>query len=306
MADQLCMFITLLSHKSNSLEICSSVDSALKSNLGSHREFLSIRPLKCYNFAMEQHKKQLVINGQLINYYKSGECSKAMIFLHGWRSSSEAWFGVLPQLTKAGFSIFCIDLPGFGGSPAPMNPYSVDDYADIVREFISKQKLEKATIVGHSFGGRVAIKLAVTSSEIVDSLILVDSAGIKRSNSMRRIMAQILRPIFKSSVMRGVRHKIYQRMGSEDYLATPELKQTYLKVIKEDLTNYFSEIKAPTLLVWGAEDKDTPVNDAYVMVKAIPNSELRIIKDAGHFSFIDKPEEFVTVLESFFAGGTKK
>ena len=88
-------------------------------------------------------------------------------------------------------------------------------------------------------------------------------------------------------------------MGAEDYVATPKLQQTFINIINEDLTDLLPKIVQPTLLIWGENDKDTPLSQARVMEQKIPNAKLAVFKGAGHFSFLDKREEFVKELINF-------
>lgn len=248
---------------------------------------------------MEKQKNQLVINDQLVNYYQFGNGKKTIIFLHGWRSSADAWFGVIQQLSNEEYTYYCLDLPGFGSSPAPHRAYSVGDYAEIVIGFMEKRFLGSSSLVGHSFGGRVAIKIASERSKLVEKLILVDSAGIKKEFSSRKKLARMVKPIFKPTVMKKLRSRIYSAMGADDYLATPELQETYVKVIGEDLTGNLERIECQTLLIWGEDDKETPITDAEIINNGIDDSRLEIIEDAGHFSFIDNPKEFVKIFKDF-------
>jgi pimeloyl-ACP methyl ester carboxylesterase len=112
-------------------------------------------------------------------------------------------------------------------------------------------------------------------------------------------LAKIVKPIFKPRFMAGPRKLIYKAIGSDDYLATPELQQIYLKATGEDLRKHFKDIDKPTLLLWGAKDKDTPLEIADIMNKEIKNSKLVVFENAGHFSFIDQPEKFTKELVKF-------
>ncbi len=267
--------------------------------------------------------KQLIVNENLIAYSQAGEGERAVIFLHGWRSQKEVWQNVLSQLSIVNCQLFAIDLPGFGGSPAPRSAWTVNDYAEVVKGFIEKIELKKVIIVGHSFGGRVGIKLAAMLSKSVSTslpsealghlfspgekgniykLVLVDSAGFALDDSKKNIyglMAKIAKPFFKPKFMQGLRRKIYEHIGSEDYLATPELQKTFVNIIGEDLTEDMEKINCPTLIITGENDKDTPPSFGQKMQSLIPNSKLTILPGAGHFSFLDKPGEFAEELNKF-------
>jgi len=271
--------------------------------------------------------KQIVINNLLISYSEvQGSSTQTLLFLHGWRSNKEVWNGVIKrirELENERIGCYLIDLPGFGQSQNPHpNPlpkgegelgWKVGDYANVVAEFIRKLELKNVIIVGHSFGGRVAIKLAANISPqpplnlrggegVISKLVLVDSAGFAMEASKKIITkaaAKIAKPFFKPDFMQPLRRKIYQKIGAEDYLATPELQKTFVNVTSEDLSDDMKKIQAPTLIIFGENDKETPVTYGELMRFLIPDTKLLILKSAGHFSFLDKPEEFVEALLKF-------
>jgi pimeloyl-ACP methyl ester carboxylesterase len=249
--------------------------------------------------------EQVVVNGSLISYSVFNEEKRArgcLLFLHGWRSSKEIWDKVAESLKSSSHQVVAIDLPGFGKSPAPKTPWRVGDYAETVAEFIRKLNLQKVIIVGHSFGGRVGIKLVSQYPNIVSKLVLVDSAGFAMDSGKKLAMnlaAKITKPIFKPAMMQELRKKIYKAIGSEDYVETPNLTQTYLNTISEDLTKDVKKIGLPTLIIYGQDDTATPPQFGEKMHSLIPNSQLLILNNAGHFSFLDKQEEFVESLSDF-------
>ena len=248
-------------------------------------------------------QKQIAVNGLLLNYYVGdGNKSPALLFLHGWRAEGTIWFPTLENFNSEN-SIYCLDLPGFGKSELPREPYGVENYSEIVSGFISKLGLEKVIVIGHSFGGRIAIKLASKNPKFLQGIVLVDSAGFVDKtllNKLKRIIAKPLRPIFKLKPFHGLRKSIYRLIGSEDYIATPLLRETYLKIIGEDLSGDMKRIDTLTMIIWGAQDKDTPLKHAHKMNESIKNSELVVLEEAGHFSFLDKKEEFLEALRDFF------
>ncbi len=249
--------------------------------------------------------QQIVINNLLINYYEFCKGDKQnVIFLHGWRSQSLVWQQIADRLKSEGYTIYALDLPGFGSSAAPDSAYTVGDYKEIVRCFIDKLELTNNIVVGHSFGGRVGIKLAAENPDLVQKLILVDSAGLRledeiRSNNLKKVIAKAVKPVFGLKIMSGLKSYIYKKIGSEDYLATPSLRETYVNVINEDLRPFLPMIKASTLIIWGDKDTDTPLEYADIMHKEIAQSRLEILEGAGHFSFVDCPDKFTDLLNNF-------
>ena len=246
---------------------------------------------------------QVIINNNLISYNQSGTGDGAVIFLHGWRSSKEVWGKIVNQVIKlSNHQVYAIDIPGFGSSPAPKAIWGVGDYAEMIKGFIEKLELKNAIIVGHSFGGRVGIKLAAKYPQTISRLVLVDAAGFVTNSPRKgffRFLAKIVRPFFKFSFTGRLRKKIYQFIGAEDYLATPELQKTFVSVVNEDLSEDMNKISCPTLIIYGENDVDTPVEFGKKMHSIIRNSQFIILPGSGHFSFLDQPEEFVKILKEF-------
>ena len=239
----------------------------------------------------------------LLRYSDLGDKEKpTIVLLHGWRSEAAALSGVASALALH-FRVISFDLPGFGGSKAPTSTpgqaWGIGEYTETVRVALSQLGITKASVLGHSFGGRIAISLSASHPELVTKLILVDAACFRRKHNFKNKLARLVKPLFAPAFMQGLRKKIYGAMGAADYVATPELKETFVKVISEDLSDKLSLISAETLLIWGEQDKETPVADAERMHIMIPESELEIIGDAGHFSFLDQPEMFNKVLLEF-------
>ncbi len=246
---------------------------------------------------------QIIIENSLISYniFEGQTSSPVLLFLHGWRSQKEIWNDIIIRL-KGECAIYALDLPGFGQSQTPNQVFSVGDYAKVVAEFIKKLELKNVIIIGHSFGGRIGIKLAATHPELISKLVLVDSAGFVTNSSKRkfyRVLAKMAKPLFGFAFMQGLRRRLYQFIGAEDYLATPQLQKTFVQVVNEDLTKEMEKINCPTLIIGGENDKETPFEFGKKMNSLISNSKFVILKNAGHFSFLDKPEEFVKILTDF-------
>jgi pimeloyl-ACP methyl ester carboxylesterase len=178
----------------------------------------------------------------------------------------------------------------------------VEDYAGVVSGFVEKLSMESAIVIGHSFGGRIGIVLSVKRPDVVQKLVLVDAAGIRAPSVLRdasAAIAKVLKPVFSPRFMQPVRRALYRMLGAEDYLATPVLTETFKRVVEEDLSPLFPRITQETLLFWGERDTDTPLSFAETMKKEIPHATLVVVPGAGHFSFLDAPEEFFTALKAF-------
>ncbi len=250
--------------------------------------------------------KQAVIDGQLINYllYPGNAEKPALVFLHGWRSEAAVWYNVVRLLKERADvgDVYCLDLPGFGASPMAKASMDLADYCNCIEGFINKMQLKSVILVGHSFGGRIAIKLGGSAAKWLSKIVLVDSAGLIKHKGRKKIsafFAKLAKPIFWPKFMKPLRAKIYWKLGAEDYVATPRLNETFVGIIREDLAAALPSIVAPTMIIWGEDDIETPLSDGRHMVKEIKGSELKIIRGAGHLCFLDKPEKFVEDIVDF-------
>jgi len=254
---------------------------------------------------MNEHNYK-IINGIKTRYEHKGT-GYPILLLHGWGTNLDS----LLQLFKyfSGFSsAYIFDFPGFGRSGFPNGDWAVDDYMDWVIALMDEFGIDKADVLGHSFGGRVAIKLSTNYTSKVNRLILIDSAGVNQfDGSVRlkigRIVAKAFKPFVEIIPAKYYQHwriQFYWLIGSTDYLTTGKLKGTYSKVISEDLEPLLSRIYQETLLIWGEKDNATPVKDAKLMDDCIPNSTLVVIPDAGHYPFIDQKDKVLETIEEFY------
>jgi pimeloyl-ACP methyl ester carboxylesterase len=244
------------------------------------------------------------VNNQNIYYQKVGK-GKNLILLHGWKQDVSSFWGVVEQL-KDQFTIWLVDLPGFGRSDAPKSAFSVSDYADTINEFIKQLKIDDPTLLGHSVGGRIGIKLAAKYPNTLNKLILEDSAGIRPKRDLPKIIFYTTAKIFKYLVpnifnlKEKLRVKFYKSLES-DYLTAGELKETFTKVLNEDLTVDLPKVKTNTLLIWGEKDPtlEASLKNGRKMYQLIENSKLAIIENVGHFPHLENPERFIYYVKDF-------
>lgn len=231
----------------------------------------------------------------------------ALVLMHGWGCNLTTVRSIAAA-ASATHTVYNLDMPGFGKSPEPSGVWGVRDYARVVTRFLQIEGIHNPVLVGHSFGGRVAIVLASECDVEPDSLVLVDAAGIRPKRpfsyywriytfkAMKRIAPIVLgreRAARKIEEMRG-------RRGSSDYAqSSPMMRAVMSKVVNEDLTSLLKDIKAPALLMWGEDDTATPMRDARLMERLIPEGALVSFPGCGHYSFLDNPGQFARVLASF-------
>jgi len=226
-----------------------------------------------------------------------------ILILHGWGSQAEKWSEIKEFLESGGYRVYVPDLPGFGESPLPSKPWSVDDYAEWVRSFCEKKNLSQFFLLGHSFGGSIAIKFSLRYYEKVKKLILVDSAGIRRKSRKKEISRKIANFLSRFSFLPFyslIRKIFYRTIFRSDYLLTKGvMRDTYLRVIKEDLSGVLSSLTVPTLLIWGEKDKITPLKDAYLMKEKIPGAKLEVLANVKHSPRKENPQALVEKILKF-------
>lgn len=220
--------------------------------------------------------------------YKKIGHGKEIIFLHGWGSNKETFDKVCNHI-KDDFTCYQIDLPGFGESKID-HAFSLDDYTNMLREFILEQNIENPIILGHSFGGRIAIHYA--SIYDVKKLILVDSAGVRKFNLKVFLKIRFYKLLKKL--------KIKNNLGSIDYKnSSDELKGTMNKIVPIDLRKKMKMINSETLILWGEDDSVTKLSEGRIISKLIKNSILITIPKSKHFPYIENYRFFMLVLNSF-------
>lgn len=246
------------------------------------------------------------VDGLNIHYVDEGQ-GEVLLLLHGWGSSVDAWRRMIAEFSPS-FRLIALDLPGFGGSDMPPIPWAVEDYAAFVLKFMQTLGLQDPILVGHSYGGRVIIKLAGTGRVSPSKIILIDSAGVKPKKSIKqKLRIATFKTVKWALTLPGIRRftgelldRARKHFGSADYNAAPEvLRRSLVMAVNEDLTHHMPNIHASTLLIFGEKDTATPMSDGRLMEKLIPDAGLCVIKGAGHFSFVERPYEVHAILHSF-------
>ena len=258
-------------------------------------------------------EKDIIIDGQPLHLEVTGEGS-ALVLMHGWGCNLTTVRSIAAA-ASATHKVYNLDMPGFGKSPEPSQVWGVADYARMVERFVQLEGIVNPVLVGHSFGGRVAIMLASAFNISPDALVLVDAAGIKPKRSlvyywkvytfkaMKRLAPLLLGQERARKKIDGMR----SRRGSSDYAqSSPKMRAVMSRVVNEDLKHLLKGIKAPALLIWGENDTATPMRDARMMEKLIPEGALVSFPGCGHYSFLDNPVQFAAVLQSCLGSRLKK
>ena len=268
------------------------------------------------------------IHGHEVSYRDEGD-GPVLLLLHGIAGSSRAWREVMPALAQD-FRLIAPDLLGHGESAKPVGDYSLGAYASGMRDLLGVLGVERATIVGQSFGGGVAMQLAYQHPELCERLVLVDSGGLGREvNPILRAatlpLAEYVMPVLFPSfvkdrgdaVSRFLRDRgIRSGRAAESWLAYRSLTETenrkaFVRTVRSvidpggqtvsAMDRLYLAAEVPTLIVWGADDSIIPVSHGHAAHEAIPGSRLEVFDGVGHFPHVEAPDRFVEVLRDFLA-----
>lgn len=258
------------------------------------------------------------INGSPLYYEvrrNAREGAPAVLLLHGWGCDGDI-FSFIRDALAENATVVTLDFPGHGRSPEPPVPWGVGEYTEQVRAMLLAEGLSPVQVVAHSFGGRVALMLAARYPELVEKLVLTGGAGIKKpvSERSRRRSARFKRFTALAEKLKAIpllrplaeacQAALRRRYGSADYVKLNEaMRKTFVKVVSEDLTPLLATIQAPTLLVWGGADTETPLWMAQVMEKRIPDAGLVVFEGGSHFAFLEEWRRFVIIVQRFFMEG---
>jgi pimeloyl-ACP methyl ester carboxylesterase len=266
-----------------------------------------------------------------IRYLESDNCGRQhlVLFIHGLGSSAERWLDI-PDALSLYFHTLAIDLPGFGGSDKPLDiEYTIDAFSDIVRQFIDRvaisdqghvnYKFNKLTLIGHSLGGYIALKIAAADqSNLLDKLVLIDSSGNLRGPTLlleqyldaaRNPSKEKVRNVFEQMVANPLLISDALVQGFIDRINNPNSKHAFESALRHSVNtqigsenlNKIGQKGIPTLIVWGLYDQVIPASHSEIFKNAIKDSTVIVIPRAGHAPFTEKPALVCEYLHKFLA-----
>ena len=234
------------------------------------------------------------INNVNVNYIQYGE-GKDVLLLHGWGQNIQMMKPIGDNLCS-NHRITIIDFPGFGESDEPSTPWTIDDYSLLIENLVRELNIRKPIVMGHSFGGRVAIRFSANNP--IEKLVLFGSPCI-RENKKLPLSTRILKKLKTLPGMDKLGEEMKKYIGSRDYkAASPIMRQTLVNVINEDLSSYARKIEEPTLLIWGEADTEAPVDDARELEKIMIDAAL-IILPGTHYAYLENLGQVINILNSF-------
>jgi len=230
----------------------------------------------------------------------------SLLMIHGWKDSLET-FDELTKELENDYKVIRLDLPGFGGSQAPPEPWGASQYADFISKTLLKlEEPEIYAIIVHSMGARIAINALGRRAISADKLVIMAGAGIPdRTRSNKTIMATLAKSgsavasVLPKDTQKKLRRKFYKMTGSTDYLDAGAMRDTFLKLVAEDSRKYATDVHAETLLIYSSNDRFTPPEYGEQFAELIPNSKLVIVEDLGHNIHKNDPKKILSLIEEF-------
>lgn len=252
-------------------------------------------------------ENDIILCGLNLHYEETGpDTGRPVVLMHGWGCTHHTVKSVA-RILETGMKVYNLDLPGFGNSSEPPESWGVPEYGDLVKKFIESKNLKDPVLIGHSFGGRVAIWL--NSRNPWSKMVLIDAAGMKPHRTLKQLFKlrsfKIAKKFLPLLLGRKLGDKLIfkwrNKFGSSDYRnSSPVMRTVMSRATNQILTPLLPSIKASTLLIWGKKDTATPISDAKLMERRIPDAGLVVFPEAGHYSFLDEPAQFAAVMRSFF------
>src|SRR5665213_1264821 len=270
--------------------------------------------------------EHIPIHGHQIGYRRGGQGS-VLLLLHGIAGSSLTWVPAM-SLLQSDYTVLAPDFPGHGASEKPLGDYSLGNLASAMRDFLNLLGIDRATVVGQSFGGGVALQFAYQFPEHCERLVLVDAGGLGREvNWILRLatlpgVEYVMPALFPAFVRnwgdpvvrlfggRGFRNSQAAEMWrSYKSLTEAESRHAFVRTMRSVIDPGGQSVSAsdrlyltahtPTLIVWGDHDRIIPLHHAYLAHEAIPNSRLEVMEGVGHYPHVEEPVRFVEILRDF-------
>lgn len=246
---------------------------------------------------------QIIIEDLAIAYDVTGQ-GEPIVLLHGWGDNRDT-FTELTDHLKGNYQVVSVDLPGFGQSQPPHRAWGLQDYSQFVAQFLDKLAITPYALLGHSNGGAIAIRAVGDTYISCQKLILLASSGVRKKTTVRKMLftviargGKLLSSFLPEASRNKLKNRLYTAAGS-DYLVTPHMSETFKKIVKEDVRDAANKIAAPTLLLYGEHDSETPPAHGQALSELIPDSKFEVIKGAGHHLHHDAADNVINRITQF-------
>lgn len=235
-----------------------------------------------------------------INYEQYGKGKETIVYLHGWGQNIEMMKPIADPFQDK-FQILIIDLPGFGKSQKPDFIWKLFDYVEAVHTLLQELKITKINLIGHSFGGKIALLYA--SKYKVDKLVLLASPFKVDKEEVLSLKVKVLKSLKKVPGLNKLEDFAKRHIGSTDYKnADPFMRKILVEHVNLDVQKEAKKIKCPTLIIWGTEDAEVPKEDAYTLEKLVEDSGVVILEGGSHYAYLEFLPRVLSILQNFFIG----
>ena len=237
---------------------------------------------------------KIKVNDLNVNYIQYGK-GKDIVLLHGWGQNIEMMKFLGDRLSDNN-RITILDLPGFGESDEPHEEWSIKEYSVLLENVIKILDIKKPIVIGHSFGGRIAIRYSANNP--IEKLILFGSPCIREQEKLP-VSVQILKKLKTLPGLNEIGEYMKKYIGSRDYkAASPMMRKVLVNTVNEDLSDYARKIEEPTLLIWGEHDTEAPIEEARVLEKIMPDAAL-ITLPGTHYAYLENLDRVVSIIKAF-------
>lgn len=234
-----------------------------------------------------------------INYVDYGKNIKGtIVLLHGWGQNIQM-MDMLGHPFESEYRIIILDLPGFGESKEPPTFWNVTDYTTFLHDFLTELKVSNPVLIGHSFGGRIAINYA---SRFETEKVILLSAPFRPKKKKLNLKVRIYKIIKKIKLLKPVTNYLRNKWGSTDYKNASEIMRgSLVKIVNEDLTENAKKIEAPVLLIYGTLDKDVPLKEAIYLETILKDGGLVKYNGLGHYAYLENLNQTINILKNFLS-----
>lgn len=232
-----------------------------------------------------------------VNYeFYDNNSNENLIFLHGWGQNIAMMQPIAKPFIKR-HNVLILDLPGFGESDEPTEVWSIYDYAEMVNFFVKELKLKNPIIIGHSFGGKIALTYAIKYDP---KKVVLLASPYKKKIKKESLKLKVLKSLKKVPGLNKLENVVKKHMGSTDYRNASEMMRKILVAhVNLDLTSELKNVKCPTLLIWGTNDEHADYEDALELEKSIKDCGLVTYEGCTHYAYLERLNQTINVLNSF-------
>ena len=253
----------------------------------------------------------MIARGVDVHVEQKGTAGPQVLLLHGWGCSCRHFDPIVREMEKD-YRLTVLDFPAHGQSGRPPEPWGVSEFADCVRDVMAQTGIAPCDIIAHSFGARVALRLAADSPETVNRLVITGGAGLRKPRTeeqekrsaayqkKKRVLLGLGKVPLAGALADKAMKALQRKYGSPDYNALDdEMKKTFVKVVSEDLRPLLPKVRASALLIWGEKDTETPLWMGQAMEKEIPDAGLVVFENDDHFAYLHQWPRFVKIVRAF-------